>query len=188
MIKKDEASNSNDNMVDTSLEMASADWNSSMINPLVLSLIYKDHKMKKSDFLTKMQHLFRKHANDNSILLGDFNINTKEDRSLNDLAYKENFVPIVDCTTTIHGSILDQVFVNSTLLETISFSVEVLHSYFSDHDLVVLCIRKQMRNWKAKKKDKQKELEKKKEEKSKIKKDQQEEKKEREKQKGMGAS
>ena len=106
-----------------------------------VSLIYKDQKMPKNDFLARMKTVFNNHRGVSAIVLGDFNINMKEDNSLANTAYSEGFLPLVNCGTTIHDSLLDQIFVNATPLANSTVTV-TLQSYFSDHDLVVLCIPK----------------------------------------------
>lgn len=106
-----------------------------------ISLIYRDHKMKKQEFLRKMELVFKAHENNVGLILGDFNFNMIEDDSLQRVAASHCFKPIVSHPTTIHEHLLDQIFINSSISEE-AIRVHVLPSYFSDHHLVVLCIKK----------------------------------------------
>ena len=96
--------------------------------------------MPKKEFLEIMQQVFHKHQQSNSFIMGDFNINMKEDHSLEAIAHAKGFIPLVDCATTIHDTLLDQVFINFPAPK--NSHIVVLQSYFSDHDLVVLCMKK----------------------------------------------
>ena len=108
--------------------------------PNRITLIYRDHHMPKKVFLQKMQSVFLKHQESNSIIMGDFNINMKDDNSLESIACAKGFFPLVDCGTTIHDTVLDQIFINFPMPR--NWKVVSLQSYFSDHNLVVLCMKK----------------------------------------------
>ena len=75
------------------------------------------------------------------IVIGDFNINMLKDNDCQELAKTYGFQPVVHTSTTIKNSLLDQAFVNFELNDE-TLKVEVLPSYFSDHHLICLCIRK----------------------------------------------
>ena len=106
-----------------------------------ISLIYKDHKMQKDEFLGKLEKVFQQYKDVPSIILGDFNINTREDSSFVTLIDAHEYVPLVEGSTTINGNLLDQILVrNCSFFD--HCDVVTLPAYFSDHDLVVLCIRK----------------------------------------------
>ena len=79
-----------------------------------------------------------------SMILGDFNIDTLKDNYLVSLVKKHKFVPLVKNGTTINGNLLDQIYVcNFPILD--KCEVVTVPSYFSDHDLVVLCLPKEGR-------------------------------------------
>jgi hypothetical protein len=130
--------------ITTDLEIISCKTNFSILSGkrTYVSLIYKDHKMRKQEFLRKMEQVFKAHRNTVGLVLGDFNINMLEDDSLYKVASSEGFKPLVTSGTTIHEHLLDQMFINSDIDEE-SIQVQVFPSYFSDHHLVVLCIKKQ---------------------------------------------
>ena len=57
------------------------------------------------------------------------------------LAIEHKFESLVQNSTTINGNILDQIYVcNFPFL--VNYEVVTMPSYFSDHDLVVLCVPK----------------------------------------------
>jgi hypothetical protein len=130
--------------ITSDLEIISCRTNFAVISgkKTYVSLIYKDHRMRKQEFLRKMEHVFKAHRNNVGLVLGDFNINMLEDDSLYEVASSEGFRPLVTSGTTIHEHLLDQMFINSNISEK-EIQVQVLPSYFSDHHLVVLCIKKQ---------------------------------------------
>ena len=61
---------------------------------------------------------------------------------LNLLATKNGFIPIIKEGTTVNGHLLDQIFITNTR-NTQFIDTVVLPSYFSDHNLVVACLKKQ---------------------------------------------
>ena len=75
------------------------------------------------------------------VIIGDFNVNMLTNNDCQELASKYGFRPVVPSSTTIKGSLLDQAFINFNLSDE-TLKVEVLPSYFSDHHLICLCIRK----------------------------------------------
>ena len=97
--------------------------------------------MGKQDFLIKMETVFENLKDKKAIVLGDFNINMHNDNSLTKIAHAHGFVPLINCSTTVNDSLLDQIFINSSQLEK-GVKTVFLQSYFSDHDLVVMCIPK----------------------------------------------
>ena len=143
LVNKKYNSNRDENREDKNLEMVSTvceAWDAQ----IVTTGIYKDHKMPRKTFLSKMNNIFENHKSFFSVILGDFNLydeNGRDMEQLNVLASNNEFVPIVKEGTTINGHLLDQVFVNNTSMQ--SLHTEVLPSYFSDHNLVVVCIKKQ---------------------------------------------
>ena len=111
--------------------------------PSFVSCIYKDHEMPKKHFIDDMKKVFEHFSNYPSIITGDFNLYDEHDKDiglLNSLAKLNGFVPTVHQGTTINDHLLDQIFVNDHLKE--SFTSVNLPSYFSDHNLVVLCLKK----------------------------------------------
>ena len=112
---------------------------------IVTSGIYKDHKMPRQTFLSKMEKVFKSHKSSSSIILGDFNLHDQDGRDmeqLNSLAIDNGFNPLIKEGTTINDHLLDQVFITNTS-STQLLKTAVLPSYFSDHSLVVVCIQKQ---------------------------------------------
>ena len=98
--------------------------------------------MPKKEFLQTLDKLFKKRKNMPSMILGDFNINTSKDDDLVGLVMKHQFIPLVENNTTINGNLLDQIYVcNFPFFD--NYEVVTLPSYFSDHDLVVLCLPKE---------------------------------------------
>ena len=111
--------------------------------PSFVSCIYKDHEMPKKHFIDDMKKVFEHFSNYPSIITGDFNLYDEHDKDiglLNSFAKQNGFVPTVHQGTTINDHLLDQIFVNDHLKE--SFTSVNLPSYFSDHNLVVLCLKK----------------------------------------------
>ena len=85
--------------------------------------------------------MFQQYKDVPSIVLGDFNINTWEDDSFVTLAHAHDYVALVEGSTTINGNLLDQILVrNCPFIDYCDFVT--LPAYFSDHDLVVMCIPK----------------------------------------------
>ena len=105
-----------------------------------ISVIYRDHKLPKHEFLKKMEEVFQAHENNAGLILGDFNFNMMEDDSLYRIAASYGFKPVVSSSTTHQDHLLDQVFISVNMSEE-TYEVLVLPSYFSDHHLIVLCIR-----------------------------------------------
>ena len=98
--------------------------------------------MPKKEFLKTLEQLFKKRMHLPSLILGDFNINMLEDNDLMGLAMKHELNPLVQNSTTINGHLLDQMYVCN--LPFIDYcEVVTMPSYFSDHDLVVLCLPKE---------------------------------------------
>ena len=136
-------SNRNEDREEKNLEMVSTvteAWG----DQIVASGIYKDHKMPRKTFLSKMKNVFENHKSSLSIILGDFNLhdeNGKDMEQLHSIAINCGFNPVIKEGTTINGNLLDQVFINNTIgkqcLET-----AVIPSYFSDHSPVVVCMEK----------------------------------------------
>ena len=141
MLTKRLISTRDDSVTDQEIEMVSIK-NEDDDGQNTLTLIYRDHSMPRTDFLKRMRYIFQKHSHGNSIIMGDFNINMKEDDSLKSIANTEGFFPLVDCGTTIHDSQLDQIFIN--FQTPVNWKVVSLQSYFSDHDLIVLCVKKSL--------------------------------------------
>ena len=144
LIQNSLSSRANESMSHDSFEMVTAELNTFPENgeKLLVSALYKDHAIKKSDFLNGMKAVFRKRHQVNSLIMGDFNFDMKKDEALADIASSEGFYPLVTSGTTIHGSLLDQIFVNDAFFRSGLIKIEILQSYFSDHDLVVACLRK----------------------------------------------
>ena len=127
---------------DGSLEIVSVK-NKKKVGQKRLTVLYKDHGMPKKEFLSRVKNIFSSHKDTASIIMGDFNIDMRKDNSLATVASLEGFSPLVDCGTTIHDSLLDQIFIN---FETpINWKVVSLQSYFSDHNLIVLCMKRHSR-------------------------------------------
>merc|ERR1711954_3475 len=105
-----------------------------------MGVVYRDHLMPKTEFLQKIRNVFQNHSHGSSIIMGDFNIDMKKEESLRSIANEEGFFPIVECGTTIHDSQLDQIFIN--FQTPVNWEVVSLQSYFSDHNLIVLCVNK----------------------------------------------
>ena len=79
-----------------------------------------------------------------TIVAGDFNLYDEEDKYnelLNNCAQNHGFAPTVYQGTTINDHILDQIFINDDTQRSSSKTV-ILPSYFSDHNLVILCLKK----------------------------------------------
>ena len=108
-----------------------------------VSCIYKDHDMPKNVFLNDMDDIFENHGQLSypSIIAGDFNLYDDKNHYnglLNSSAEKHGFVPTVHQGTTINDHLLDQIFITESYLS--QSKTVVLPSYFSDHDLIVLCL------------------------------------------------
>ena len=143
LVKKSIDSGTVDGVDDKDLEMISTvtEWAGELCH---VSCIYKDHEMSKNVFIAKVNKVFETLENFPSIIAGDFNLhddNNKSNDLLNSCAQEYGFVPMVDEGTTIHDHLLDQFFINCDNYKNESKSV-ILPSYFSDHSLVVLCIKK----------------------------------------------
>ena len=111
-----------------------------------VSCVYKDHGMPKPLFINKMKNVFENFQAKPSIIAGDFNLydnNNKYNGLLNSSAHENNFFPLVNESTTVNGHILDQIFVNDKKYLN-SCKIVNLPSYFSDHNLIVLCVKKEM--------------------------------------------
>ena len=109
-----------------------------------ISCIYKDHEMPKNVFIDEMNNIFATLSDYPTIVAGDFNMydeNNKYNELLNSCAEKYGFAPMVHQGTTIHDHILDQIFINDEKKRS-SSKIVILPSYFSDHSLVVLCLKK----------------------------------------------
>ena len=76
-----------------------------------------------------------------AIVIGDFNVNMLKNKDLQEAASVYGFFPAVNLATTINGSLLDQSFINFEI-DHDDLNVEILPSYFSDHHLIILCLRK----------------------------------------------
>ena len=119
---------------------------------IMASGIYKDHNMSKKDFLSKIENVFddhrtffEEHSTSLSIIMGDFNLydeNGKSLKNLNTLAIQNGFIPLINKGTTINGHLLDQIFITDTGKNRNHQKTVILPSYFSDHNLVVLCLEK----------------------------------------------
>ena len=142
LIKKSLPSSTTDGLDNSSLELTSAvtEWAGEVSN---VSCIYKDHEMPKKVFLSNMEKVFESHSLYPTIIAGDFNLydeKNEHNELLNSSAQKYGFVPTVHHGTTIHDHLLDQIFITKTHNE--DSKTVILPSYFSDHNLVVLCLPK----------------------------------------------
>ena len=143
LVKKDLGSQ-NAYSLDTDLEMLSINvkWAN---EPGCITCVYKDHSMPKPLFINKMKKVFESSLAKPSIIAGDFNLHddtNKYNGLLNSYALENNFIHLVNESTTINGHILDQIFVNDENYLN-SYKIINLPSYFSDHNLIVLCIKKE---------------------------------------------
>ena len=105
--------------------------------------IYRDHKMTKQVFLAHIETVFESHRTIPSVILGDFNSydeNNMFNSQLNALANKYGFIETVRQGTTVNDHLLDQIYVTDTKQYDLMKMV-VLPSYFSDHNLVILCLK-----------------------------------------------
>ena len=76
----------------------------------------------------------------NVVIIGDTNINyLKKSHNLLKFLKKKNFTQLVDRPTHICGGLLDQIFVNPSLLKKNPFHSQRC-DYHSDHDEIVLHI------------------------------------------------
>ena len=142
LVKKNMASEAEPSKNDPCLEMTTLKSSLfSTTDPMTISLIYKDQDMKKTTFLTKLENVFSNHQNHPAVVLGDFNIDMNKSDCLRNCAFKYGFAPLVNSETTINGSLLDQIFVNDTVFFQ-NAQIVTLQSYYSDHDLVIMCIPK----------------------------------------------
>ena len=143
LIRNDISSDLVENLGHSNLEIVTASAGLSSNESVLVTGIYKDHKMARSTFLEEMNSIFQAQKNAHSLVLGDFNLHDENETSnlkLNEIAQKHNFSPMVHEGTTINGHILDQIYVTDSLEK--EMEIVVLHSYFSDHSLIVLCIKK----------------------------------------------
>ena len=144
LLVKNGLESKNVHSIDPQLEMTSA--NIKWVNESgFITCIYKDHAMPKNIFKNKMEKVFENFQIKPSIIAGDFNLydeNGRYNGLLNSLALENNYFPLVHKSTTINGHLLDQIFINDENYVN-SSKIVTLPSYFSDHDLIVLCIKKQ---------------------------------------------
>ena len=130
-------------MNDENLEMISIvnEWAG---EPSIISCIYKDHEMPKNVFINKIDRIFATLSANPTIIAGDFNLYDESDKYnelLTSCARNYGFTPLVHQGTTINDHILDQIFINEDNQRSSSKTV-ILPSYFSDHNLVILCLKK----------------------------------------------
>ena len=143
LIRNDMPSGLVENLKQSKLEIVTASAGLSDKESVLVTGIYKDHKMSRPTFLEEMNCIFQTQNNGHSIILGDFNLHDENGSSnlkLNEIAQKHDFSPMVHEGTTINGHILDQIYVTDSLKK--EMEIVVLHSYFSDHNLIVLCMKK----------------------------------------------
>ena len=110
----------------------------------IISCIYKDHEMPKNVFINKINNIFATLSANPTIVAGDFNLydeSNKYNELLTGCAKNHGFAPLVHQGTTINDHILDQIFINDDNQRSSSKTV-ILPSYFSDHSLVILCLKK----------------------------------------------
>ena len=142
LVKKSLPSSTTDGLDNSCLELTSAvtEWAGELSH---VSCIYKDHEMPKKVFISNMDKVFESHSLYPSIIAGDFNLYDEKNEYnelLNSTAQKYGFVPTVYHGTTIHDHLLDQIFITKAHSE--DSKTVILPSYFSDHNLVVLCLPK----------------------------------------------
>ena len=116
------------------------------IGPLRVVTVYKKPSVKMEIFMHGMNLLLKaihQHRNQMvTIVVGDFNENLllKKKTPLLDLMSSYRYTQIVTKPTTDQGSLLDHVYINEV---NICHTVDILDTYYSDHDavLLTLCLR-----------------------------------------------
>lgn len=83
----------------------------------ILLCVYRPPIAKMATFLQSFQkaHDFLKATDENSIIFGDFNKDAKANGPLQELLRNQNFRQIVSFSTTEGGTILDHVYVSSSI-------------------------------------------------------------------------
>ena len=75
-------------------------------------------------------------------MIGDINENFLHHSQFKNYMKGKGCYQMVDKPTCETGSLLDQIYVNDALNE-MGFSIQVNSCYYSDHDIVSLCLSKQ---------------------------------------------
>lgn len=104
---------------------------------ILLLSVYRPCITKMSTFLRSFKNVLDllKTGNQNNIILGDFNEDAKTDGPLQRFLRDQNFRQLVSFSTTEGGTILDHVYVSS------SMQIDSLHrlpTYYSYHDALLL--------------------------------------------------
>ena len=102
--------------------------------------IYRPQSLTKSAFLYKLQRLMESLPRDVlTIVMGDFNINLIEfpHHKIITLMKEFGFVQQVKVPTTDYGSLFDHVYLN----REVCIQINVIDTYFSDHDKIFISLK-----------------------------------------------
>jgi len=110
---------------------------------LCITLIYRPPQLTTQRFKILLEQLMTKIPKSKfpTAVMGDFNDNQVKDTNSPILSYMNRigFRQLIRRPTTDNGSLLDHIYFN---WKTADFKVDVIDTYYSDHDLVVISINK----------------------------------------------
>ena len=112
--------------------------NQNVAEDAVCSVLYRDHKDSFNTYKSRLSNVFKTLKVSKSLVFGDFNTDMLQSMDCQILAKSHGFHPLIEVPTTINNTLLDNVFVNFDS----RLAVEVIPAYFSDHHLIVICMKK----------------------------------------------
>ena len=104
------------------------------VGSFTVILLYRKNQMQLHDFNQQLIHHMQTLTID--IILGDFNINSLASHSDMLSSTLSDYTPIVTDPTCITGSLLDNIYVRTALLNTWNVACSVDSIFFSDHEII----------------------------------------------------
>ena len=101
-------------------------------------LVYRKNNICLTNFCATLQNSVR--ISDIRVILGDFNINSQDERLISLTDALQNYFQIVRKPTHIGGATLDHVYIRNDFVRLFSFTDLVKCIYFSDHDAIKSCL------------------------------------------------
>ena len=101
--------------------------------------LYLSHNYNQQYVFNLMNRWIQTHRP--TAVMGDINENCLEDSKFERFMREKGFYQMVDIPTCETGSLLDHIYINGPL-DQIGFFTQVDACYYSDHDIVSLCVTK----------------------------------------------
>ena len=126
------------------IEAVSATIQLTGADSLQIAVVYRSPSVPQAALISLLTRLLMHLTNSTlpCVILGDFNedIAHCQNSAILSLMSSYGFTQIIHCPTTPQGTLIDHVYIRSTITHTMSAMVHVQDTYYSDHDTVYCSI------------------------------------------------